>query len=281
MTLPNGFEKDLQQALGSKRLGTILTDTLNDVGADNSSTINAITPSGGTLTVTASTVNFVDGVVTTTIDNGGFSITNSSSDAAITTIATGSATFAVENANGANSVGWQMAASGTPTLVETITSRTGEYSTALSANIADAWSITDGTSDLMSFITTTGSLGVQFSGQTLGVRRKYIAVGSTPYTVTAAESGSTYVTTIADVVFTLPATAAGLEYTFINNSVSAGTGLSLDPVAADKIMGKGLAKADNANYVNSGATDAVGDTTTIVGDGVDGWWVTTERGTWA
>ncbi len=278
MTLPNGFEKDLQQALGSRRLGTLLIDALNDAGADNSSTINAIVPSGGTLTVTAGTVNFVDGVVTTTIDNGGFTVSNSGSNAVVTTLATTVGVVAVEHTN----VGWTMTAGASPdSLVESILSTTGAYKTALTANLADAYAITDGTTTFVTYITTTGSLGVQFSGQTLGLRRKYIAVGTTPYTVTAAESGSTYVTTVADVVFTLPATVAGLEYTFINNSVSGGTGLSLDPVAADKIMGKGLAKADDANYVNSGASDAVGDTTTIVGDGVDGWWVTTERGTWA
>lgn len=163
MTLPNGFEKDLQQALGSRRLGTLLIDALNDAGADNSSTINAIVPSGGTLTVTAGTVNFVDGAVTTTIDNGGFTVSNSGSNAVISTLATTVGVVAVEHTN----VGWTMTAGASPdSLVESILSTTGAYSTALTANLADAWSVTDGTTDLIVFVTTTNALSVSLGDTT-------------------------------------------------------------------------------------------------------------------
>jgi hypothetical protein len=104
-------------------------------------------------------------------------------------------------------------------------------------------------------------------------------------TLTAADSGKVYVTSAADIVFTLPdATGAGMKgvyFTFINNSLSGGTGMLIRPAATDKIQGKGITAADDKDYINSGATDAIGDLVTVVCDGVDGYWVVSERGTWA
>lgn len=138
---------------------------------------------------------------------------------------------------------------------------------------------------LMTQLTVTGATTISgdatFSGATAGVRRAYASVGATPHAVTAAMSGTVFVTTIADVVFTLPATVAGLTYTFIVNSLSGGTGMLIRPVAADKIQGKGITPADDKDWINSGGSDAIGDMVTIVGDGTDGWWVVEERGTWA
>ena len=98
-------------------------------------------------------------------------------------------------------------------------------------------------------------------------------------TVTADESGAVVIVTAADKVITLPATQAGLTYTITlgNGGLSSGTGLSVSPNASDKIN----AKADDADLVNTGATDAVGDSVTVVGDGADGWVVVSQTGTWA
>lgn len=96
-------------------------------------------------------------------------------------------------------------------------------------------------------------------------------------TLTADESGSVVICNAADLVVTLPATQAGLVYTIITKVASAGTGTSVSPNAADKIN----AKADDADLVNSGATDAVGDAVTVVGDGTDGWLTSEVVGTWA
>lgn len=119
-----------------------------------------------------------------------------------------------------------------------------------------------------------------FRGATNGVRGQYAAKAA-DYTVTAADSGTTFVNTqgASTTVFSLPATVAGLEYTFIESNASGE--ITVRPVAADKIMGKGITAADDKDYVNTGASNAVGDLITIRGDGVDGWWVVAERGTWA
>lgn len=104
-----------------------------------------------------------------------------------------------------------------------------------------------------------------------------VAVKTANYTVTAAESGTVYIANAADLVFTLPSTAAGLVYTFVNAAVSAGTGLSVSPAAADNIN----EGTDNKDLINSGASDVLGDSVTIVGDGNTGWFTIAKIGTWA
>lgn len=98
-------------------------------------------------------------------------------------------------------------------------------------------------------------------------------------TLTEADSGKVFVSDTAEAVYTLPATAAGLTFTFVVGVVSVTTGLSVSPQAADKIVIG--AKADDADLVNTQATEVVGDTVTLVGNGTTGWVVTSMRGTWA
>lgn len=108
---------------------------------------------------------------------------------------------------------------------------------------------------------------------------------ATNYTVLASESGATFIGSAADVVFTLPSTAAGLVYRFITGAVSAGTGLSVSPAAADKIIGScdgvAITAADNKDLINTGATDVAGDSITLIGDGTDGWYIIGSTGVWA
>lgn len=104
-----------------------------------------------------------------------------------------------------------------------------------------------------------------------------VAIKAASYTVLASESGTIFIADAADLVFTLPATQAGLIFTFVCAAVSAGTGLSISPAAADKIN-EGTA---NKDLINSGASDVLGDSVTIVGDGVTGWYTIAKIGTWA
>jgi hypothetical protein len=101
------------------------------------------------------------------------------------------------------------------------------------------------------------------------------------FTVAASESGAVYMCKAVDLVATLPTSAAGLRYTFIAHTVSATTGLSLSPAAADAIMGNGLTSVDNKDLINTAATDSEGDAVTIIADGADGWWIESITGTWA
>ncbi len=100
-------------------------------------------------------------------------------------------------------------------------------------------------------------------------------------TMTVDESGSTILVTAADKVISLPATEAGLTYTIVTIALSSGTGTSVDPVTADKIQGLGLTGANNKDVINTGSTDEVGDSLTVLGDGGDGYIITNSTGAWA
>ena len=97
------------------------------------------------------------------------------------------------------------------------------------------------------------------------------------FAVTAADSGNVYRITAADKVASLPATVAGLTYTFIVDTIGGSTGFSISPVTADSISGGTV----NKDLINTEGTSVVGDTVTVLGDGADGWYVIARTGTWA
>ena len=105
---------------------------------------------------------------------------------------------------------------------------------------------------------------------------------SANYTMVEADSGYiTYIDTDA-VVITLPATVVGYCYTFVNKGVANGAvGFSISPAAVDYITGIGLTKVDDKDLINTKATAKIGDKVTIVGDGVNGWYIVEANGTWA
>lgn len=99
-------------------------------------------------------------------------------------------------------------------------------------------------------------------------------------TLDADDSGRVIIATAVDLVFTLPATATGLVYTFVVGAASATTGLSISPAAADSIGGLALTTTDNKDLINTAATDRVGDSVTLVGVAA-GWLAVNASGTWA
>lgn len=116
-----------------------------------------------------------------------------------------------------------------------------------------------------------------------GAYMEPVAVVTDDTTVTAAESGKTFLVGAADKVITLPATAAGLRYRFVLQAagLSAGTGLSISPQAADAIHGDGLTSVDDKDLILAGSGDAEGDMVELLGDGVDGWYIVAVVGTWS
>lgn len=89
-----------------------------------------------------------------------------------------------------------------------------------------------------------------------------------------------YVDTDAKVI-TLPATAAGLNYTIVNAGADGAVAVTISPNADDKIQGIGLSAADNKDLINTKATAKKGDMVQLVGDNLDGWFVVRCHGTWA
>lgn len=119
----------------------------------------------------------------------------------------------------------------------------------------------------------------------LGVNagRKYEEI-ATDETVAAADNNTTYVTTAADVVVTLPAVATvgdNFRVTVITGVASADTGTSVSPNANDQIIGNGFTAADDKDAINSGASDAIGDLIALVSNGTTGWYIENIIGTWA
>jgi hypothetical protein len=99
--------------------------------------------------------------------------------------------------------------------------------------------------------------------------------------VTVSQTGSTIVAnSTTSVVVTLPTAAPGLTYTLVVGQVTSSGGHAFSPAAADFITGDGLTAVVDKDLICTAATDAVGDSVTIVGaDG--GWYVTAITGTWA
>lgn len=127
-----------------------------------------------------------------------------------------------------------------------------------------------------------GSTVIDSSKIMLGLRQTVVVV-TADTTLTAADSGKVIViNAAASKVITLPATAAGLTFTVTHQVAStSGAGHALSPVAADLIRGNGITPADNKDLICTQGTSRIGDSVTIVGDGVDGWYVTAITGTWA
>lgn len=102
-------------------------------------------------------------------------------------------------------------------------------------------------------------------------------------TLTPSDSGVTFLIGAANLVISLPATVAGLKFKFrmLAAGLTAGTGLSLSPVAADAIYGDGLTSVDNKDLILSGATDRLGDMVEVEGDGGQGYVMDHFIGTWS
>ena len=114
-------------------------------------------------------------------------------------------------------------------------------------------------------------------------KRTKVSLAAATQTLTVIQSGEKFVGAV-DAVFTLPAASPsnrGVWYEFETGALSAGTGLSISPAAADHIRGAGLTSTDNKDLINTGATDRLGDMVRIYSDGVDGWVIDMIIGTWS
>lgn len=128
-------------------------------------------------------------------------------------------------------------------------------------------------------------LSIDNSGMTTfngGVYTKYEAK-TTNDTLTAAESGTTYIVTPSSAaIITLPVAAAGLHYKFVtgNQGVATKT-LTINPDDTDIIVfansAVGLTMAAGDAVKNSGLT---GDSLELIAVGTGYWYATEVRGTW-
>ncbi len=125
--------------------------------------------------------------------------------------------------------------------------------------------------------TSTGNRRAVTSGTTVG-----------PTALTAAQSGLVNIATAAsgNQTWTLPSAAtAGLIYTFICGN--AGGEILVNPITAQTISikasegGANVTTAGGTGIKNTAATNVLNDQVTLVSDGVTGWWMIAQSGTWA
>lgn len=111
-------------------------------------------------------------------------------------------------------------------------------------------------------------------------------------TLTAQDSGKTFLVGTDALVVTLPATVKGFEFTFVNSGAAGNNIITVAPVAADGIAGTITLAATivtrvgtvNTAVVNTKATSTKGDSIKIVGTGVTGtgaYYIESSTGIWA
>lgn len=86
-----------------------------------------------------------------------------------------------------------------------------------------------------------------------------------------------------DLVVSLPqahSTTKGHTIALYTGTLSVTVGFSASPATGDTIYAKGITAAASKDLINTGATDAVGDTIVLVSDGAAAWFCTGMLGTW-
>jgi len=118
--------------------------------------------------------------------------------------------------------------------------------------------------------------------------KKVVETVSANKTLAAADSGKVFIVDTDAIVITLPSTASGLTYTFINGGADGAVLISVSPAAADAVHGTTsastnvvLSGVDDKDLLNTKATATTGDSSVIVGDGSVGWYLLDSTGIWA
>tara|TARA_R110000803_G_scaffold100006_3_gene168176 strand:+ start:23 stop:442 length:420 start_codon:yes stop_codon:yes gene_type:complete len=130
------------------------------------------------------------------------------------------------------------------------------------------------------------------TGESVQVEQSLVKVVSTTSALSINDSGSIIAVATDAIVITLPATKAGVEYTFINTGADGNNIITISPQSTDGISGvitlagTVVARAGtvNVDLVNTKATSKIGSTVTIIGTGVVGvtaWVIKGSTGIWA
>ena len=111
-------------------------------------------------------------------------------------------------------------------------------------------------------------------------------------TLTEEDCGKIFLIGTDAKVVSLPATKAGLRYTFINSGAAGNNIIKISPVAADGISGTITLAASvvvdagvvDKDLINTKATSKAGDSVELIGTGVTGttaWIIKSSTGIWA
>lgn len=127
------------------------------------------------------------------------------------------------------------------------------------------------------------------SGNNAPIKKGLVVELTASTTLTREDSGTTFLIGTDALAMTLPATFAGAKFTFINSGADGNNIITISPNANDAIFGTVANSAadsvsggvDDKDIINTKATANKGDRITIVGDGVDGWYIVDGVGIWA
>ena len=126
-------------------------------------------------------------------------------------------------------------------------------------------------------------------GASAGWNDNYVQTITASKTLNNGDSGKVFLIATDALVVTLPATQAGVRFTFINSGADGNNIITLSPNASDKIMGSisnaaadsVCSASDDGDLVNTKTTANKGDRVTLIGDGSDGWYIAEGVGIWA
>ena len=122
-------------------------------------------------------------------------------------------------------------------------------------------------------------------GASAGWVENYVETVTESRTLNYTDSGKVFLVGTDALTITLPATKAGVRYTFVNSGADDAVLITVDPNDSDKIMGTiaavSMSASDDGDLTNTKSGANKGDWCTIVGDGSDGWYIVGGDGVWA
>lgn len=156
---------------------------------------------------------------------------------------------------------------------------------------ADAYettlTVTDPTADHTATLPdATGTLAMTTG---LGSSASLFSTVTVSTTFTSADCGKTIGIATAALTMKLPPTVAGCIFRFVNTGAATANIMTIDPDNADNIWGTFTLAATvvvsegaaGVTIVNTAASSVKGDSVTLIGDGVDGWFILSSTGIWA
>ena len=122
-------------------------------------------------------------------------------------------------------------------------------------------------------------------GAGAGWSDNYIETITASQTLSYNDSGKVFLVGTDALTITLPATKAGVRFTFVNSGADGAVLITVSPNSSDKVIGTiaavSMTASDDGDLTNTKVTANKGDWATIVGDGSDGWYIIGGDGVWA
>ena len=126
-------------------------------------------------------------------------------------------------------------------------------------------------------------------GASAGWGDNYVETVTASQTLSYNDSGKVFLVGTDALTITLPATKAGVRYTFVNSGADGNNIITISPNASDGVWGTitlagsvvDLGGVDDKDLINTKGTAIKGDAITICGDGSVGWYVLSSTGIWA